>query len=70
MTSKTKSCAKLELPGRSPIQYGGDLPGITGHAIDALVALGRVEAQYGVIEDVETFYAELKIDPLRELEIL
>ena len=70
MTSKTKSCAKLELPGRSPIQYGGDLSGITGHTINALVALGGVEAQNRVIEDVETFHTELKIHPLSKLEIL
>ena|SRR5262249_7520922 len=69
-TSETKSCAKLELPRESPIFNGGNFPGVTGHTIDALVALGGVEAQDRVIEDVETFHTELKIHPLRKLEIL
>ena len=71
ITSETKSRAKLELPRRSPIFYRGDLPRISSQrAIDTPVALGGIEAQDRVIEDVEPFHPELKIHSLRELEIL
>src|SRR5215467_1077440 len=69
--SETEARAKLELPRRSPIFYRGDLPGVSSQrAIDTPVALGGIEAQDRVIEDVEPFHPELKIHSLSYLDIL
>src|SRR5215472_17316248 len=69
-SSETEARAKLELPGKSPIFYRGNLPGVAGRAIYTVVALGGIKAQDRVIEDVEPYHPELKIHSLSYLDIL
>src|SRR5262249_52161450 len=68
----------LQLPWRSPVLDGSDLAGVRNdpavhiprQTIDTVVALGGIEAENRVVEDVECLHAELAIHLLLYLEVL